>query len=291
MTGGRRAGRTPLMTTTLRPTGPLQQGADGAKARSYEVCVNSRPVGAVDLRTDSAFGPACGVIGGLRIDEQDRGRGRGTVAALAAEEVLRGWGCDQVRIAVPADAAAALRMADALGYTLRNSHLINELPAQPPELPAGVGARPMREDEFRVWQARGVAEYAQTWVERGMPEDRARAKSEADHRHNLPEGLATPGTVIDVLVEDGQVVGHVWIAGTDAVPGGRGAFVFDVEVAEEHRGRGHGRSLMLLAEREALAAGARLIKLNVLAANTPAVRLYASLGYREAERFCAKPLL
>lgn len=94
-----------------------------------------------------------------------------------------------------------------------------------------------------------------------------------------------------MLVEGGRVVGYVWIAETELDPGRRGAFVFDVEVAEEHRGRGHGRSLMLLAEREALAAGTRLIKLNVFAANTPAVRLYASLGYRESVRFSTKPLL
>ncbi|MCX4727705.1 GNAT family N-acetyltransferase [Streptomyces sp. NBC_01306] len=279
------------MTTTLRPTGPLQQGADGAKARSYEVCVNSRPVGAVDLRTDPAFGPVGGVIGGLRIDEPDRGRGRGTVAALAAEEVLRGWGCDRVRIGIPADATAALRMADALGYTLLNSHLLKELPGQPPELPSGVAGRRMREDEFPAWLAAAVDGYARSWTERGMPEARARAKSEADHRENLPDGPVTPGVALDVLVEGGRVVGYVWVAEIELDPGRRGAFVFDVEVAGEHRGRGHGRSLMLLAEREALAAGARLIKLNVFAANTPAVRLYASLGYREVERFYAKRLL
>ena len=97
------------MTTTLRPTGPLQQGADGAKARSLRVCVNSRPVGAVELRTDTALGSGWGAVSGLRIEEPDRGRGRGTVAALAAEEVLRGWGCTHVRASVPADATAGLR--------------------------------------------------------------------------------------------------------------------------------------------------------------------------------------
>ncbi|WP_371792754.1 GNAT family N-acetyltransferase [Streptomyces sp. NBC_01471] len=279
------------MTTTLRPTGPLQQGADGAKARSYEVCVNGRPVGAVDLRTDTAFGPTCGVIAGLRIDEPDRGRGRGTVAALAAEEVLRGWGCDRAQVGIPADATAALRMGATLGYTPHNSHLLKELPGQPPELPSGVEGRRMREEEFPAWEAESVAGYAQTWIDRGMPEARARAKSEADHRDSLPDGLATPGAAIDVLVEDGQVVGYVWVSETELDPGRRGAYVYDVEVVEEHRGRGHGRSLMLLAEREALAAGARLIKLNVVAANTPAVRLYASLGYREVDRFCGKRLL
>ncbi|MZD05725.1 GNAT family N-acetyltransferase, partial [Streptomyces sp. SID5785] len=33
------------MTTTLRPTEPLQQADDGQRARHYAVCVNSRPVG------------------------------------------------------------------------------------------------------------------------------------------------------------------------------------------------------------------------------------------------------
>ncbi|MEV6794159.1 GNAT family N-acetyltransferase [Streptomyces sp. NPDC051320] len=279
------------MTTTLRPTGPLQQGADGAKARAYQVCVNSRPVGAVELRTDPSFGSRWGIIGDLRIDEPDRGRGRGTVAALAAEEVLRGWGCGHVSGSVPAEEGAALRMAAALGYTERSRHTLKELPQQPPALPAGVDHRGMREDEFARWRATAVVSYAQVWIDRGVPEADARAKAEADHRTNLPDGLATAGSTFDVLVVDGQAVGHVWVAGREVRPGEQGAFVFDVEVAEEHRGHGHGRSLMRVAEREALAAGARLIKLNVFADNTPAVRLYESLGYRAVQRHYAKPLL
>lgn len=291
MTWRGKEGTNPLMTTTLRPTGPLQQGADGAKARSYVVCVNSRPVGAVELRTDTALGSGWGAVSGLRIEEPDRGRGRGTVAALAAEEVLRGWGCTHVRASVQADATAGLRMATALGYTERNSQLLKELPEQPPALPTGVEGRRMREEEFTRWQAQAVVGYARVWMDRGVPETDASAKSEADHRALLPDGLATSGTTIDVLVAEGQAVGHLWVAETEVRPGERGTFVFDVEVAEEFRRRGHGRSLMLLAEREALAAGTRLIKLNVFAGNTPAVRLYESLGYRTVQRHYTKQLL
>ncbi|WP_328539784.1 GNAT family N-acetyltransferase [Streptomyces sp. NBC_00344] len=279
------------MTTTLRPAGPLQQSAEGAKSRSYEVCVNGRPVGVVDLRTDDAFGPSWGVVGGLRIDEPDRGRGRGTVAALAAEEVLRGWGCTHVRVCVPAGAPGALRMAAALGYVERSSHMLKELPLRPPELPAGVGGRGMREDEYGQWRTAAVSDHAQVWTDLGVAEADARARAEADHRRRLPEGLATAGTVIDVLVADGGVVGHVWVSEAEVLPGRRGTLVLKVEVAEEHRGRGHGRSLMLLAEREAIAAGSRLIRLNVFAGNAPALRLYESLGYRTVERHCAKRLL
>src|SRR6478735_6515722 len=105
------------MTTTLRPSGPLQQNADGARARSYDVCDNGRPVGAVSISTDDAFGASAGVVRSLSVDEARRRRGRGTIAALAAEEVLRGWGCTQVRLVAPADNGAARSLAAVLGYT------------------------------------------------------------------------------------------------------------------------------------------------------------------------------
>ncbi|MFV2120261.1 hypothetical protein ACE14D_18215, partial [Streptomyces sp. Act-28] len=65
------------MTTTLRPSGPLQQADDGTLSRSYEVCVNSRPVGAVRIGTLRARGRPLGTISDLRVEEADRGRGRG----------------------------------------------------------------------------------------------------------------------------------------------------------------------------------------------------------------------
>ncbi|MGW0016640.1 GNAT family N-acetyltransferase, partial [Streptomyces tendae] len=81
------------MTTTLRPTEPLQRAADGTRSRHFQVCVNSRPVGVLHLGTSSSLGDSVAVIHELRVDEPDRRRGRGTVAALAAEEVARAWGC------------------------------------------------------------------------------------------------------------------------------------------------------------------------------------------------------
>ncbi|MEU1128792.1 GNAT family N-acetyltransferase, partial [Streptomyces sp. NPDC005900] len=54
------------MTTTLRPSGPLQRSAEGGRARTYDVCVNSRPVGSVALATDEVFGPAVCRVRDLR---------------------------------------------------------------------------------------------------------------------------------------------------------------------------------------------------------------------------------
>ncbi|MFJ5710499.1 GNAT family N-acetyltransferase [Streptomyces sp. NPDC093105] len=279
------------MTTTLRPSEPLQHSADGGRSRTYDICVNSRRVGSVHVATDPHFGAASGLIERLRVDEPDRGRGRGAVAALAAEEVLRGWGCKDVQISIPADAGAALALARALGYTEISRNMVKELAAEPPAPPAGTESRPMTDEEFTEWEAAARDAFARSWIDRGVPENRARAKAEASHRELLPRGLATPGTAIQVVLAGGRPVGHVWTGVRQLEPGVSAAYVYDVAVAEEHRGHGYGRTLMLLAERAAREAGETLLGLHVFAGNTPAIRLYESLGYRTTYLNSAKPLL
>ncbi|MFF5706860.1 GNAT family N-acetyltransferase [Streptomyces sp. NPDC012794] len=274
------------MTTTLRPSGPLQQSGSGARSRPYEVRVNSRRVGALLIAADTPFGPTVGEIRDLAIDAPDRRRGRATVAALAAEEVLRGWGCRRVRVSVPAGSPGGLRLAAALGYTEQGRNMAKELPAEPPALPEGTAGRPMTGAEYEAWDARARADYAASWVARGMPQEAAQAKARADHDARLPQGPATPGVSLAVLEAAGTPVGHVWVA-----PAGEGSYVFDVAVAEEHRGHGYGRGLMLLAERTAIAAGHRLLALHVFTGNTPALRLYESLGFRPTDLHYAKELI
>jgi ribosomal protein S18 acetylase RimI-like enzyme len=274
------------MTTTLRPTEPLQRNADGTRSRRYQVCVNSRPVGEIHLGTSPSLGDSVARVIDLRIAEPDRRRGRGTVAALAAEEVARDWGCTQIEALVPASAGIALRLFGALGYTLRNRGMEKRLGTTPPELPPGSRARPMTEADFAEWQAYESERYARTWMERGLPEATARAKARGDHERLLPRGLATDGMVFSVLEHEGSRVGTLWLALQDTK-----AFVFDVEADPAHRGRGHGRTLMLLAERQAIEAGRPVLGLNVFAGNTPAERLYESLGYETTSRSLSKPLV
>ncbi|MFC8920353.1 GNAT family N-acetyltransferase [Streptomyces sp. NPDC057116] len=279
------------MTTTLRPAGPLQETPDGARSRVYDICVNSRRVGAVELGTLPGYGRPAGVIRSLGVDGPDRRRGRGTVAALAAEEVLRGWGCDQVTVSVPAGATVALRMATALGYTERSRNLAKDLGAPPPEPPAGVRVRPMTEAEFREWEARSLERFASSLAGHGVPKDRAVARAEWGRREHLPDGLATEGAAFHVAVRDGTAVGHLWTGRLRSPSGEEIPFVYDIEVAEGRRGQGYGRTLMLFAERIALEAGERRIGLHVFADNTPALRLYESLGYATTHVNSFKPLL
>lgn len=119
------------MTTTLRPAGPDQYDADGVRSRSYDICVNSRPVGLLRLTVDPQYGPVTGRVTQLVVEERDRRRGRGAVAALAGEEVLRDWGCRRVEISVPAAAEGALALAAGLGYTERSRSMVKELGRSP----------------------------------------------------------------------------------------------------------------------------------------------------------------
>ncbi|MFD7666296.1 GNAT family N-acetyltransferase [Streptomyces sp. NPDC059788] len=276
------------MTTTLRPAGPEDRRDDGGRARTYEVCVNSRPVGRISLATDARLGLSAGRITDLRIDERDRHRGRATVAALAAEEVLRGWGCRRISVDVPATAEVALRLAAALGYTEHSRRMLKEL-TTPPGLPAGSADRPLGAAEYPDWLAAAHAYYVDVQVANGMSRERAEHCSAEDHRRLLPDGPASAHQSLRVLTHEGADVGTVWT--TTYHPDRPGGYVMDVRVAPEHRGCGHGRTLMLVAERETLAAGRTVLGLNVYADNPQARGLYETLGHRPTEYTLRKLLL
>ncbi|WP_129838448.1 GNAT family N-acetyltransferase [Streptomyces sp. RFCAC02] len=134
------------MTTTLRPEGPPEPTPDGGRTRAYSIRVNGRDAGRVVLAAGPGR-PAAGRIVRLHVAPEERRRGRGTVAALAAEEVLRAWGCAGAEAAVPAGEAAALRLAAALGWRERVRTFSADLAAAPWDDPgtpvsAGLPARP-----------------------------------------------------------------------------------------------------------------------------------------------------
>ncbi|WEB43636.1 GNAT family N-acetyltransferase [Streptomyces yunnanensis] len=276
------------MTTTLRPAGPEVRHDDGRRSRPYDICVNSRRVGGIQLATDARFGPTAGRIEALHVEAPDRHRGRATVAALAAEEVLRGWGCRQIELTVPTDAEAAVRLSAALGYTERGRIMTRAL-TLPGGLPDGSVDRPMSQDGYPAWRDAAIAERVRQQTAEGMSRERAEATVPAEHAALLPEGAATPGHVLRVLAHEGTDVGTLWLA--LRLPGQPGGYVMDVRVAPERRGEGHGRSLMLVAERETLAAGRSSLALNVHADNAAALGLYRSLGYRTTAYRMWKPIL
>lgn len=278
------------MTTTLRPTGPERHDADGVRTRTFDICDNSRPVGFLKLTTDPRKGPTTGRVSELALSAAERRRGRGAVAVLAAEEVLRHWGCNRVVASVPADAEAALGLAGSLGYAESGRSMVKKL-GERPELPRGSRVRPMTQAEFPAWRDRGQPLQRRLLREGGVPAEEVEQRAADAFDALLPQGAFTPHAALRVLVYEGEDVGVVWVELEKSPRKDADSYVYEVEVDEAHRGRGHGRTLMLAAEGEALEAGARVLGLHVYAYNTPALNLYASLGYRTVEIHYFKPLL
>ena len=152
--------------------------------------------------------------------------------------------------------------------------------------------RPLREDEFEEWRRLSRDRYAEDMVENGgFTPEAAREKSEKDFSLTMPDGLATPGQYLFAVESpEREVVGHVWLADRQTRDEGRVAFVYEIRIDEEQRGRGYGRAAMLLLEDEAPALGLDRIELNVFGGNDVARGLYRSLGYEERAVMMGKRL-
>lgn len=141
--------------------------------------------------------------------------------------------------------------------------------------------RPMTDEEFATYRAGAERAYALEMAASGQLDLAAAEKRSAlEYAELLPDGLDSARM-------------HLWTAeaGDPAEPVGLGwielrerssgvtAWVYDVAVDAEQRGRGLGRALMEALHDAARDLGATSISLNVFGHNTTAIHLYESLHY------------
>jgi ribosomal protein S18 acetylase RimI-like enzyme len=146
--------------------------------------------------------------------------------------------------------------------------------------------RPGDCDQLAALLAEAFAEeFAGSGIEASAVERqvRAAALTQVPVIRRLLPALGAPFAYF-VAEQDGRVVGST------AVGGGRLMLISSVAVAPHLRGAGIGRALMEAAEGFAKGQGRDRVALDVLAHNTPAVRLYEGLGYREYHRYHALAL-
>ncbi len=149
---------------------------------------------------------------------------------------------------------------------------------------------PLTEADFLEYLEPAIAGYAQEHVKGGrwQPEE-ALEKSRQEFMQLLPQGPATPGQYLFRIEAEGQKIGVLWFAVDRSWPQPR-AWIYDIEIAEEFRGKGYGQQAMLALENKAKELGVRRIRLHVFGHNHTARALYEKLGYRVTNIDMAKDL-
>ncbi len=153
-----------------------------------------------------------------------------------------------------------------------------------------VRLRPMTDAEFALFRARAVRDYATDKVRAGeWPPERSEELAEAQTDQLLPEGTRTPGMLLLMAeTEQDGPVGYAWLA--LAGPDVARAWIYDISIDEEQRGKGYGRALLNGLEQAAHEHGCSSIGLNVFAGNDVARRLYERAGFHLTAMQMAKPL-
>jgi len=137
----------------------------------------------------------------------------------------------------------------------------------------------MTPSEYDVFLARVIPEFADDKVRAGdWDESEALEKSRQQTEALLPQGLQTRNHYLYTLYDGDDAVGMIWLKANVSGPIKSG-FIYDVYIEEKFRGKGYGKSLMLLLEEQARELGLKSLALHVFAVNNVARNLYESIGY------------
>lgn len=146
-----------------------------------------------------------------------------------------------------------------------------------------VQLRPMTDDEYNAWSATVWEDYAQDRAKAGnTPIEQERAEAQQQHEELLPNGLHTDHhyfwMVMDAANPQAGAVGKLWVFHNEPK---KQAYIYDIEMNPELRGKGYGRATLAALEDEMRAHGVTRIALNVFGYNSVARHLYQSVGYSE----------
>lgn len=142
-----------------------------------------------------------------------------------------------------------------------------------------VRLRPMTAQEYESWREQSVREYAAEIARsRDLAPEAAAAQSAKEFGELLPDGLATQDARLWTAVVDDEPVGMGWIELRQRASG-VSAWIYDISVDADHRGKGLGRGLLDALHAAARDLGATSMALNVFGGNATAIRLYETSGY------------
>ncbi|HUZ40073.1 MAG TPA: GNAT family N-acetyltransferase [Acidimicrobiales bacterium] len=133
-------------------------------------------------------------------------------------------------------------------------------------------------EELASWLPAMKVHYIAERIKAGESTEDAHRVSEMQFGQLFPEGVLADGQHVMNIVADETTVGTLWM-GRPFSGDSKTWFVFDIEIAEDFRGRGYGRAAMEAAETWTREHGGTRVALNVFGPNVIARALYDSLGY------------
>jgi len=120
-------------------------------------------------------------------------------------------------------------------------------------------------------------------------------KARAEEFSNLKYSFPLMKDKMKILVAElkGKIIGYIvmMLGVKDSSTGYPHAWIFDLYVEPEYRGRGIAKKLLKIAEDVAIRGGYKYIGLTVTTDNEVAVRLYSKLGYQEERKIMVKELM
>lgn len=138
--------------------------------------------------------------------------------------------------------------------------------------------RPMTDAEYDPYAAALLESYAESRAKNiGTTLDEERAASAKQIAELLPNGLHTPNHYFwRVVNEAGEPVGVLWV---HVLPEQARAFIYDIEMGADQRGKGYGRATLEAMEAALKPLGVSNVGLSVFGDNAVAQRLYEKMGY------------
>jgi ribosomal protein S18 acetylase RimI-like enzyme len=132
--------------------------------------------------------------------------------------------------------------------------------------------------EMASWLPAMKEHYVAERIKAGESSEEAHRVLELQFRQLFPDGVLADDQYVMNIVADEAIVGTLWL-GRPFSGDSSTWYVFDIEIAEDYRGRGYGRAAMEAAETWSREHGGTRVALNVFGPNLIARALYDSLGY------------
>jgi len=159
------------------------------------------------------------------------------------------------------------------GEPTREVFVAGELAGQ--ELADRAEVTPMTDEEVAAYRDGAVATYARSREEAGESPELARSTSESSFAEMLPNGRPGEGHHLFTVRHEGQRAGIVWVCARWPAQ----AWVYDVEMDPDFRGRGLGAAAMVHAALWTRDRGMAWLGLNVFGPNRHARGVYERLGF------------